>query len=110
MKTINNISLFSKFDSININYMVYEKNDDGLLLICEVAKNGKNYNANFSIDFNQLNTLISSIPFLNRELLTDLISSKLLSSSAFMSELDVTNELGKPIALYNYTLNANIAA
>jgi len=94
MKTVKSIASAYK---IEINYIVYEKNDDGILLICTVIGRGKSYKTNISIDFDELDEIIRLINSSNQVDLYELISSELFGSNSFISEVNLQAKLGKSI-------------
>ena len=102
MKTITTLTKGSKME---IQFIVYERNDDGLLLVCKVHKKGKNYCTNISIDFNELNNLMGKIPSINGIHVSELITSELLESNDQISEINLKSKLGQSI-----TLNAHLLA
>lgn len=93
------------YDAISINYIVYEKEDDGLLLDCSITNNGKNYLTNICIDFCELNHLIGVV---NREMgvdIYDLISEHIIDSNNAICEVNLVKELGHPITLNDYAFD-----
>lgn len=103
MKTVKTIS---KSYKIEINYIVYEKNDDGILLICTVYGSGKSYKTNISIDFDELDEVLALINSSNQVDLYELISSRLLNSNDFISEVNLTSTFGKSIFISDDRLAA----
>lgn len=94
MKTVKSIRNKCK---IEINFIVYEKNDDGVLLICTVYGATKTYQTNISIDFSDLDEIIALINSTNQVDLYELISNDLFNSSSLISEINLPSALGKSI-------------
>lgn len=94
MKTVKSIR--NKY-KIEINFIVYEKNDDGVLLICTVYGSNKSYRTNISVDFSELDEIIALIDSSNQVDLYELISKELLDSTSFISEINLQSTLGRSI-------------
>lgn len=103
MKTISSLT---KGSTMEIHFIVYERNDDGLLLACKVFKGGKSYFTNISINFNELNNLIGKIPAINGINVSELITTELFSNSDEISEINLKNKLGQSIILNDRLLAA----
>lgn len=103
MKTISSLSKGSKME---IHFIVYERNDDGLLLACTVYKGGKSYFTNISINFNELNILMGKIPTVNGINVAELITSELFSNGDEICEINLKSKLGQSIKLNEYLLAA----
>jgi len=96
------------YEQININHIVYEQNDDGLLIDCNVKRNKKAYRTNFCIDFKELNNIIcKAYNKIDSLKLTELISDKLFGSSSPISDLNIKKQLGESIKLNNYSFQGN---
>jgi len=80
---------------MEIHFIVYERNDDGLLLACKVFKGGKSYFTNISINFNELNNLMGKIPTINGVDVSELITNELFSNNDEISEINLKNKLGQ---------------
>lgn len=109
MKSTKPLYLRSKqnnYQQLTINYIVYEQNDDGLLLECDILKDNTSYSTTICIDFKELNQLIGSINYQTGVDVYDLISEHIVSSNNAICELNFTKELGHPIKLNNYTFNS----
>ena len=103
MKTISSLTKGSKME---IQFIVYERNDDGLLLACKVFKAGKSYFTNISINFNELNNLIGKIPTINGIDVSELITNELLTNNDEISEINLKNKLGQTIMINDQLLAA----
>ena len=103
MKTVKSIR--NKF-KIEINFIIYEKNDDGVLLICTVHGSNKFYKTNISVDFNELDEIVALINAEDQTALYDLISDDLLNSKSLISEINIQSRFGKSIVINE----ANLAA
>ena len=103
MKTLSSLTKGSKME---IRFIIYERNDDGLLLACKVFKGGKSYFTNISINFNELNNLMGKIPTINGINVSQLITDELLSNNDEISEINLKNKLGQSIVLNDYLLAA----
>jgi len=99
----------SPFDygQVSINYIVYEKNDDGLLLDCLISKDNKTYHSTICIDFCELNRLIGVIYAQHNIDIYGLISEHIVSSDNAICEVNLVKELGHPITLKNYSFESN---
>ncbi len=104
MNAIKSFEALNRYDKITINYMVYEKNDDGLLLSCTVCIENKCFDTNISVDFTELNHLMGAIASENRSELYDLISNDLLGSNDFISELNLLDKFGCGLVLEDLNL------
>ena len=91
---------------MEIQFIVYERNDDGLLLACKVFKGSKNYFTNISINFNELNNLMGKIPIINGIDVSELITNELLSNNDEISEINLKNKLGQTIVINEQLLAA----
>lgn len=94
------------YEQISINYIVYERNDDGLLLECEINSNGKKYQTNICIGFQELNRLIGVAARENGIDIYDLISEHIVSSNNSICEVNLEKELGHPLTLMNYSFDS----
>lgn len=103
MKTI---SRLTKRGKMEIQFIVYEKNDDGVLLACKVYKNGKTYYTNIGLNFQELNNLIGKIPSVNGVDFADLITTELFSNDDEISEINLKAKIGQPIMLNEQLLAA----
>jgi len=100
-------TLESDYDQISINYIVYEKNDDGLLLDCQIEKNNNSYHSTICIDFCELNRLIGVIYAQHNIDIYGLISEYIVSSENAICEVNLTKELGHPLTINNYSFNSS---
>ena len=91
---------------MEIQFIVYERNDDGLLLACKVFKGGKSYFTNISINFNELNNLIGKLPRINVIDFSQLITNELLTNQDEISEINLKNKLGQTIMINDQLLAA----
>ena len=91
---------------MEIQFIDYERNDDGLLLACKVFKGGKSYYKNISINFNELNNLIGKIQRLNGIDVSELITNELLTNHGEISEINLKNKLGQTIMINDQLLAA----
>jgi len=103
MKTISSLGRGSKME---IQFIIYERNDDGLLLACKVYKGGKSYFTNISINFNELNVLMGKLPSINGIEMSDLITNELFSSNDEICEINLQSKLGQTIQLNGQLLAA----
>ena len=95
-------------DCISINYIVYEKNDDGLLLDCQIEKEDKSYHTTICIDFCELNRLIGVIYAQHDIDIYSLISEHIVSNNNSICEVNLIKELGHPITINNYSFNQTL--
>ena len=95
-----------KFNEILLKYIVFEKNDNGLLLECEV-KNGDAYHPiSFCIDFRELNLLLGKIyNTLGLHQVSDLVSEHIFDNNQSICELDFTQHFGAPISLKEFSFS-----
>ena len=91
---------------MEIQFIVYERNDDGLLLACKVFKGAKSYFTNISINFNELNNLIGKLPRVNGIDFSELITNELLTNHDEISEINLKNKLGQTIMINDQLLAA----
>jgi hypothetical protein len=96
----------SHYDQISINYIVYEQNDDGLLLDCQIEKNSKSYHSTICIDFYELNRLIGVIYAQHNIDIYGLISEHIVSNDNAICEVNLTKELGQPITINDFSFNS----
>lgn len=108
MNTINNLDSTSFYDSIEISHLVYEKNDDGLLMACKIEKNNKKYYTNLSISFTQFNQIISKL-LLNGIDIADELAARLFQNNNFVSEVNLSTINGENIVLRDFSLVSNAA-
>ena len=99
-------SKFNSYESLTLNYIVFEKNDDGLLLECDVVKNNTSYSTTICIDFKELNRLMGVINHQTGFDVYSLISEHIISSDNAICELNFQKELGSPIELFNYAFQS----
>ena len=91
------------FDKMHIDTIVYEKNDDGLVLECEIEHNSKTSRRSISIDFYEWNNILGKIadPFLSSRL-QEIISEMAFNSVEWITEIRLPNILGKQVEVANY--------
>lgn len=94
------------YERLSINYIVYEKNDDGLLLDCEILRNDKRFHSTICIDFYELNRLIGIISAQHDIDIYGLISEHIISNNNAICEVNLVKELGHPIMLENYSFQS----
>ena len=61
MATLQLDQFFARFESVTLEHLVYEANDEALLFSCSAVKNGKTYHSKFPIDFTGLNVIIGKL-------------------------------------------------
>jgi len=103
METISINTRSKVYDRLDLEYLVYEKNDDGLLLICTAYINEKAYATSFTINFNELNDLIAKITEFYQMDVYDLIIDNLFNTQTNISEVDFVKETGDVASLTNYS-------
>jgi hypothetical protein len=108
MNTINNLDSTSFYDSIEISHLVYEKDDDGLMMACRIEKNNKKYYTNLSISFIQFNQIVSKLLQSGIDIYDELVSS-LFETSDFVSEVNLSSINGERIVLHDFSLLSNVA-
>jgi len=97
----------TEYKQIAINYIVYEKNDDGLLLECEITQNSHTYLTNICIDFFELNRIIGWLSGSQNPVnLHELISENIIDNTNAICELDIRKELGQPLLLNDYSFDS----
>ena len=89
---------------IFINYIVYERNDDGLLLDCEIETNNHRFHTTICLDFQELNRLMGVLSSQHDIDLYELISEHIVSDDNSVCEVNLLKELGHPIVLQDYSL------
>jgi hypothetical protein len=108
MNTINNLDSNTFYDSIEISHLVYEKDDDGLMMACKIEKNNKKYYTNLSISFTQFNEIISKLLQCGIDIYDEL-AINLFQSNNFVSEVNLASINGKNIVLNDFSLLSNAA-
>lgn len=108
MDAINNLDSTLFYDSIEISHLVYEKDDDGLMMACKIEKNNKRYYTNLSISFIQFNQIISKL-LQNGIDIYDELSASLFQNSNFVSEVNLSSINGQKVILNNFSLLSNVA-
>jgi hypothetical protein len=105
VKSLLERSLTLGYESVHINYIVFEKNDDGLLLECEIEKNNNRFHTTICIDFYELNRLMGILSSVHDLDIYGLISEHIVSNTNSVCEVDLIKELGHPLTLKNYAFN-----
>ena len=88
---------------IFINYIVYERNDDGLLLDCEIETNNRRFHSTICLDFQELNRLMGVLSSQHGIDIYELISEHIVSNDNSVCEVNLLKELGHPIVLQDYS-------
>lgn len=108
MNIINNLDSNTFYDSIEISHLVYEKDDDGLMMACKIENNNKKYYTNLSISFTQFNEIISKLLQQGIDIYDELATS-LFESNSFVSEVNLASINGENIVLNDFSLFNNAA-
>lgn len=106
VKSLFERSLILGYEAIHINYIVYEKNDDGLLLDCVIEKNDTRFHSTICIDFYELNRLMGVLSSVHDIDIYGLISEHIVSNTNSICEVNLIRELGHPVTLKNYAFSA----
>ena len=88
---------------IFINYIVYERNDDGLLLDCEIETNNHRFHSTICIDFQELNRLMGILSSQHDIDIYELISEHIVSNDNSVCEVNLLKELGRPVVLHDHS-------
>jgi len=95
-----------KFGEILLKYIVFEKNDNGLLLECEIKDGDQSQPASFCIDFRELNLLLGKIyNTIGLNHVSELVSEHIFANNQSICELDFTKHLGSPIRLTDFSFS-----
>ena len=91
------------FEKLTLVSIIYEREDDGFLLECEVENAKGNIRKQFSIDFHEWNNILGKIkdPFINNRL-QDIISEKLFNGAAWINTIYLPEFFGKSIGILHY--------
>lgn len=108
MNIINNLDSTTFYDSIEISHLVYEKDDDGLMMSCKIETNNKKYYTNLSISFIQFNQIISKLLQSGIDIYDEL-TTKLFQNHNFVSEVNLSSINGESIILKDFSLLSNVA-
>lgn len=90
MEAINLEELFSTAQSIQPEHLVYEADDEALMLYFTVCKNDKCYHSKMTIDWTGLNWIINKTSVMGLDL-HDSITEKLFHSSDRFREFEFDN-------------------
>ncbi len=105
MNTTKFLNPITPEDSVSLNYIVYEKSDDGLLVDCEITRNEKRFHSTVCIDFHELNRLIGVISAQHEIDIYDLISEHIISSDNAICEVNLEKAIGHAIVLRDFQFN-----
>ncbi|MGY6560890.1 MAG: hypothetical protein ACXITV_02170 [Luteibaculaceae bacterium] len=89
--------------------IIYEKEDDHVILCVDAMHKGSWYQANIIVNFSHLNTLMGKIePQSDSFILADLISSQLLNGPFEVGVLDVTQFFDKALLIHDLKLRVKL--
>jgi hypothetical protein len=90
-----------KYESVTLQHIVYEANDNDLLLSCKITNLGKSYFTHFTIDFSGLNQLISFFAKKGFDIY-EILTQRLLESNERFREFDFQRYLGENATLSTF--------
>ena len=99
VRTLNNRYKTSGETRVFINYIVYEQNDDGLLLECEIESSGNRFYSTICLRFPELNQLMGVLSSQHNIDLYELISEHCISNNHSVCEINLLKKLGHPLVI-----------